>query len=245
MGTDLRRLLTCSRRSANWRQRVTQSFRAKPRCLFQRRPLLSRPDPAHWQRQLLLPARDSYYRSLAHAKRIAWILVLKCDSYWKTLCQTHPVECRFGPRQSLHRGAIFLEQCPSDPLNAPSESPPRIAEEKNLHRHSGANSAKKGFTKVRHHVPISAVDQAHHRFAFIGVLTHRNIEVRHISVERRIDMAILDVEFRSINCRLRRFSARVDVAGFTLFVGRAGDVAARLLHGGFRGCQLAARVGHV
>src|SRR5215469_446369 len=242
MGMDSRRLLTCSRQSASWQQRGTQSLRARPRYLFPRQWLLSRPDRVRWRRPLLLPTRDGYYGSLAHAKRITWILILKRDSHWKALRPAHPVECWFGPRQSLHRGAIHLEQRPSDPLNAPSKSLPRVAKQKHLGRHSGANSGKKGFTKISHHVPISVVDQAHHLLAFIGVLTHCDIEVRHVSVEWSIDMTILDVEFRSINRCLRGFSARVAVAVLTLFVGRAGDVTAGPLHSGFRGCQLTARV---
>jgi hypothetical protein len=53
----------------------------------------------------------------------------------------------------------------------------------------GTISVKKGFAKIRHHVPIAIIHQAHHLPALVSVLADRNIQVRHVAIERRVNPA--------------------------------------------------------
>ena len=68
------------------------------------------------------------------------------------------------------------------------------------------------FAEVGNHVPRAVVDQADDFAAFVGVLADRDVEIGDVAVERRADVAVIDVEFRVVDRRLGGFAARIDIA---------------------------------
>ena len=63
--------------------------------------------------------------------------------------------------------------------------------------------------------------------ALVGVLADRDIEIGDVAVERRADVAIVDIELRVVNVGLGLLAPRVDIAVLAEFVLGLADLAAR------------------
>ena len=108
----------------------------------------------------------------------------------------------------------------------------RIAQQEYFRAHPGTNPREKGFAKVRHHVPVPAVDQAHDLFALVRILADRDIEICHIAIEWRSHIAIFDIESRPVGGRLRRLSPSVNIPVLPEFIRGARNFALCVLYRG-------------
>jgi len=132
-----------------------------------------------------------------------------------------------------------MKQRPADALNPSAKAHVGIAEQEDLGIHAGLDPGKKSFAEICQHVPIAIIDQAHHLLALVGVLAHSDIEVGDVAVERRLHVAVLNIQPRLVGRRFSGLAARVDIAVLAELVGGARDFALRALHRCARGGELA------
>ena len=110
-----------------------------------------------------------------------------------------------------------------------------IGQDENFGRHAGLDVREKCLAEIRNDVPFAIVDQADDFAAFVGVLALRDIEIGDLSVVRRADVAITDIQFRVVNGGFRSFAQGVDIAVLAELVLRLAHVGARALDGGLGG----------
>jgi hypothetical protein len=121
----------------------------------------------------------------------------------------------YYPIVSAHNArAIVLKQRPPHAFDSSAKAHVRIAEQKDLGIHAGLDPCQKGFAEIRQHVPVSIIDEAHHLFALVGVLTGGDIEVGDVALERSFHIAIIDIQARPVRSRFGGFSACVDITIF-------------------------------
>src|SRR5262249_41167455 len=99
--------------------------------------------------------------------------------------------------------------------------------------------------EIRQYVPGAIVHQAQYLAALVRILADGDVEISHIRVERRANVAIVEIELSIVQGGLGSFAARIDIAVLPKFILGPGDLTARARDCGFVGRHPATRIENI
>ena len=158
------------------------------------------------------PAGDRHHGGRAHAVRTRRVGRLEANAHRKALRQADPVESALDRRQTIDTGPVRRVHGPADALDDTAKASVRVAQEIDVGLKARLDDVQISLAKVRHDVPAAIIDQREHLLTRAGVLADGDVQVGHVTFERRPDGAIADVELRAAQRGLRGFQPRVQVA---------------------------------
>src|SRR5215831_226374 len=84
---------------------------------------------------------------------------------------------------------------PADELYRPGEQPSGIRVEADLHSLAGLEIFEAVLAVVGHHPPLTALNTCHDRRANMDIRPYTQLDIGHVSVDRRIHLRPAQVEF--------------------------------------------------
>ena len=118
-----------------------------------------------------------------------WIGIGDADAHRKARGEMYPVQRAIHLRKAFSDRSIFWKDTPSDAVHNTVEAMGGVLHQIDLNVHPGPNMFQLRFTIAREHPPCAGVNQGKQRSADVRVCTLRYVHVRHVTVERRPDVA--------------------------------------------------------